>query len=53
MKVTRHEEIRNLEKSQDIAKLILILLLRKICTKVGEVMWLIKIVPKDVSPAVE
>jgi hypothetical protein len=50
---TRHEKIKNLEKSKDITKLILILLLRKICIKVDDVMWLIKIVPKDLSPAVE
>ncbi len=53
MHETRHEEIRNLEKSQDITKLILILLLRKICTKVSQVMWLIKIVPKGVTSAAE
>ncbi len=53
MKDTLHEEIRNLGKSQDIAKLILILLLRKLFTKLSEVMWLIKIVPRGVSPAAE
>ncbi len=50
---TRHEEITNLEKSQDITKFIVILLLRKLCTKVSEVIWLIKIVPKGVTPAAE
>jgi hypothetical protein len=53
MQDTRHEEIRNLDKSQDIVKLIFILLLRKICTNVGEVMCLIKIVPRVVSPSDE
>ncbi len=53
MQDTRHEENRNLEKSKDITKIILILLLRKICTKASQVMCLIKIIPKGVSSAAE